>query len=238
MQALARTREKPLAQEQGETGGKTGKNRGEKQWKQAKNSGRVPTCGCNAERRATARRARVGPSDLRVAAGLGLGRPPLKSLDFLALFCSAAPHHDPDLAGRPAADHRGEDAVDVDWHFRVGFVRAVWLRSGSLASFGRFWLRSGTLDRSSSHSPSCRGETARVVLVPVSTDILAAIVAVGKNIWRTSMPITTQSPIIAPADFWRMSSPANRPSHRLDARYGARVTASRRRRWRRPCRRS
>jgi len=189
MQALARTREKPLAQEQGETGGKTGKNRGEKQWKQAKNSGRVPTCGCNAERRATARRARVGPSDLRVAAGLGLGRPPLKSLDFLALFCSAAPHHDPDLAGRPAADHRGEDAVDVDWHFRVGFVRAVWLRSGSLASFGRFWLRSGgfsfvraTWLRSSSLSASCRGVTAAHRTRPVSTDILAAIVGVCKNI--------------------------------------------------------
>src|ERR1700722_2827473 len=119
--------------------------------------------------------ARLEPCGLRVAAGLGLGRPPLKSLDFLALFCSAAPHHDPDLAERPAADHRGEGAVDVDWRFRVGFVRAVWLRSGGLASFGRFgfvravWLRSGGLAsfgrlgfvwatwlRSSSPSPSCR----------------------------------------------------------------------------------
>jgi hypothetical protein len=98
------------------------------------------------------------------------------------LFCSAAPHHDPDLAERPAADHRGEGAVDVDWRFRVGFVRAAWLRSGGLASFGQFWLRSGNLASFVLTFALMPGVTARVVLVPVSTDILAAIVAVGKNI--------------------------------------------------------
>ena len=77
--------------------------------------------------------------------GTGSRQTSIEITRFSSFVLFGGPASRPRFGRAPAADHRGEGAVDMDWRCRVGFVRAVWLRSGGLASFGRFWLRSGGL---------------------------------------------------------------------------------------------
>ena len=67
--------------------------------------------------------------------GTGSRQTSIEITRFSSFVLFGGPASRPRFGRAPAADHRGEGAVDVDWRFRVGFVRAIWLRSGDLASF-------------------------------------------------------------------------------------------------------